>query len=228
MATDLSTPRSTNDLLLAATKGDAEVVEALYTHYQQFGTDVAAEHGCADPQSIFDRAFVEAMADSLDLSRGEPGSFATYLENLIQDLATAAETPRAPDPIEAVESDDVTDDESIEIDEPGEESAWTITATIPAADIGPASDEPAIEASATGDGTAPLGVLPLAATAARPRTPNQLLDRIHPRSLVTVIAAAFLLALITWVFLESTSSSSDGQTEAPSDTTPGAVTEPAE
>lgn len=266
MATELSAARSTNELLLAATKGEAEAVEALYTHYRQFGIDVAAEHGFDDPEAAFGQVFVEAMANSHDLSQGAPGSFATALENMIRDLA---ETPAPVEPVEVspdepeakdepdqhIASDELQDDGAS--DEPGEhgasserpgeveqeneeqdkdeaddgsveESAWAITATIPVVDLEPAVGEPTFAAPGTGEPATPLGVLPLAATPARPRTPNQLFDRLHPRSLVSLIAAAFLLALIAWVFVESTSSSSDGRTDAPSDPSPGAVTEPSE
>lgn len=226
MAGEVSTGRSTNELLMAATRGEAEAVESLYTHYRQFGVDVAAEHGAVDPVATYDEAFVEAMASSLDLSQREPGSFANHLEQLICGTGPGS-TPKL----------------GVEPEGKPEREPESEPAPAPAPEFGPEPDDepdprpepdlgPELE-SMSGAVSEPivhqdpsLGILPLAAAAPRPRAPVQLFDRFHVRSLVTIVAALLLAALIVWVFLHYTSPSgtqpaSDSGTTGNLTTVPG-------
>lgn len=229
MAADVSTGRSTNELLAAATQGETAAVELLYTHYLQFGTDVAMEHGCEDPLAAYDQAFLETMAHSLELSRAEPGSFASHLERAIRGLDRPAGEPGAAAATEAdpgsdhghglgqpavADADDHTD-EPTELDDTGPtglddtsptELDDTTAATSPARE--PLTAAEAVDEELAAEAVAAeLGILPLAAKVAPPRTPNQLLDRFHARSLVTILAALALAALIGWVFVQSTAPS---------------------
>ncbi|MEL6984209.1 MAG: hypothetical protein AAFO29_17415 [Actinomycetota bacterium] len=265
MATDVSTGRSTNDLLAAATQGDADAVEALYTHYLQFGIDVAMEHGSPSPLATYDQAFLETMAHSLELSRGEPGSFANHIEQAIQGLAAAfpsatasasatdtatastgaeieeadpaPETGSTAEPVVAVELPAVVQPTrdatpSVEADAVAPVVTPETNGTRPATDLDARTEAPVESADAeaetidaeTDAADDALGLLPLAATAPRPRTPNQLFDRLHARSLVTAAATLALLALIGWVFVQSTSPAddpgADAESPAPADADP--------
>lgn len=250
MATDVSTGRSTNDLLAAATQGDTDAVEALYTHYLQFGIDVAMEHGSPSPLATYDRAFLETMAHSLQLSRGEPGSFANHIEQAIQGLASTSASTTAPavtgaeiaeadpapptgstaEPVVAVELPPVV--------QPSRDASPSVVTAdangaTPPTDVdalveGPveSADAETIDAETDEAGDA-LGLLPLAATAPRPRAPNQLFDRLHARTLVTAAATLALLALIGWVFVQSTSPADDPGTDTESPAEADADAEPA-
>lgn len=252
MVTDVSTGRSTNELLAAATRGESAAVEALYTHYLQFGTDVALEHGSDDPLAAYDQAFLETMAHSLKLSRAEPGSFASHIEAAIRSLPADGGIEHEPTPetpsLETAASLETASPETPSLETASPESSATETSATEAGTDSPPTDRTGdlaegtedtdgtaaegaagaaadpVTGSATGPTGAPpiaeavadeeltaeataaeLGILPLAASASRPRTPNQLLDRLHVRSLVPFIAAVALAVLIGWVLVQSTS-----------------------
>lgn len=85
MASDYTQAKSTSDLLLASTEGDVAAVRQLYERYQTDGRRWAGESGPtgADVDGAYDRAFVEAMAESAQLSAGGPDAFGARLAELL-------------------------------------------------------------------------------------------------------------------------------------------------